>query len=54
MAYDPMVATTKLDAVNQMLMSIGRNPVSTITDSTITAVRIAIEQLDRTDRKSVV
>jgi len=51
MAYDPMVATTKLDAVNQMLMSIGRNPVSTITDSTITAVRIAIEQLDRTVRE---
>jgi hypothetical protein len=43
--------TSKLEAVNVMLTSIGESPVNTITSSTTTDVSIAIQILDNVSRE---
>ena len=43
--------TTKLEAVNVMLTSIGESPVNTITTSTTTDVSIAIQILNNVSRE---
>jgi len=46
-----LTVTTKLEAVNTMLTSIGESPVNTITSSTTTDVSIAIQILDNVSRE---
>ena len=46
-----LTVTTKLEAVNTMLTSIGESPVNTITASTTTDVSIAIQILDNVSRE---
>ena len=43
--------TSKLEAVNTMLTSIGESPVNTITSSTTTDVSIAVQILDNVSRE---
>ena len=43
--------TTKLEAVNVMMTSIGETPVNTITSATTTDVSIAISILDNVSRE---
>ena len=43
--------TSKLEAVNPMLTSIGESPVNTITSSTTTDVSIAVQILDNVSRE---
>jgi hypothetical protein len=46
-----LVAMSKLEAVNTMLLSIGQAPVNTITDTGITDVEIAVQFLDNALRE---
>ena len=43
--------TSKLEAINVMLTSIGESPVNTITSSTTTDVSIAVQILDNVSRE---
>lgn len=47
----PLTATSKLEAVNTMLTSIGEIPVSSITSSTTNDVSIAIQIIDNVSRE---
>lgn len=49
--YDPLVQTTKLDAVNLMLQTINRAPVSSITNSKLAIVNQALYVLNAETRK---
>lgn len=51
MAIDVDAPTTKLDAVNLILWSIGESPVNTIDNTGIKDVELAQTQLDRTTRQ---